>query len=254
METSAVGASTGMSNVMARISGIQSQLAMLSRPTVAATVVSASPAAPSAAAGTASFAGRSSSGAQFAAALQSAVSAAAPTGGVAGPGATGSAATAPVTTGPVAPGPVAPAPAATAPGATTAADAWTRPVDGRVTSKFGMRTHPVTGVYKLHTGTDFSAPMGSSIGAASSGVVKSAGWQGGYGNTVVIDHGDGITTMYAHASELLVKPGQRVEPGDTVAKAGSTGLSTGPHLHFEVREDNKPVDPQPWLRKHGVTV
>ncbi|WP_231127260.1 M23 family metallopeptidase [Motilibacter aurantiacus] len=236
METSAVGASAGMSNVLARISGIQAQLSMLSRPAGGTTVVTAAAPSIASTAGTSGGAGTIASGSAqpFAAALQSAVSA------------VPARATAPTPASATAP----PAPRSSAP----AEDGWARPVDGRVTSKFGMRTHPVTGVYKLHTGTDFAAPMGSPIGAASGGTVKSAGWQSGYGNTVVIDHGNGITTMYAHASELLVKPGQRVEPGDTVAKAGSTGLSTGPHLHFEVREDDKPVDPQPWLRRHGVQV
>ena len=224
METSAVGASAGMSNVLARISGIQSQLALLSRPAAGMAVTTASATATTGSTAGSSTATRSSSTAQFAAALQSAVSAA------------------------PAAGPAAPA------SETGSGQTWTLPVDGRVTSKFGMRKHPVTGVYKLHTGTDFAASTGTPIGAASGGVVKSAGWQSGYGNTVVIDHGNGVSTMYAHASALLVKPGQQVAPGEAVAKVGSTGLSTGPHLHFEVREDDKPVDPQPWLRKHGVAV
>jgi murein DD-endopeptidase MepM/ murein hydrolase activator NlpD len=117
-----------------------------------------------------------------------------------------------------------------------------------------MRTHPVTGVYKLHTGADFAAPTGTPVGAAHAGVVRSAGYQGGNGSTVVIDHGNGISTLYGHASKVLVKPGQRVEAGDTIMKAGSTGYATGPHLHLEVRRDDKPMDPLPWLRRHGVKV
>lgn len=135
-----------------------------------------------------------------------------------------------------------------------AGETWQLPVQGRVTSPFGMRTHPVTGVYKLHTGTDFAAATGTPIGAASGGVVRSAGYQNGNGNTVVIDHGNGISTVYGHASELLVKSGQRVEAGQEIAEAGSTGYATGPHLHLEVRKDDTPMNPLPWLREHGVKV
>ncbi len=149
-----------------------------------------------------------------------------------------------------APGGVPGLPGVADPAPSTAA--WVLPVDGRVTSEYGMRTHPVTGVYKLHTGTDFAAPEGTPIRAASGGVVRSAGWQNGNGNTVVVDHGGGVSTLYAHASALLVKPGQRIEAGESIAKVGSTGYSTGPHLHLEVRRDDKPVDPGPWLRRHGV--
>jgi murein DD-endopeptidase MepM/ murein hydrolase activator NlpD len=117
-----------------------------------------------------------------------------------------------------------------------------------------MRTHPVTGVYKLHTGADFAAATGTRIGAAHAGVVRAAGWQNGNGNTVVIDHGNGVSTLYGHGSKLLVKPGDRVEAGQAVALAGSTGYATGPHLHLEVRKDDKPMDPLPWLRRHGVSV
>ena len=135
-----------------------------------------------------------------------------------------------------------------------AADDWVLPVQGPVTSPFGMREHPVTGVYKLHTGTDFAAPTGEPIGAARDGVVRSAGWQSGNGNTVVIDHGDGVSTLYGHASTLLVQPGQRVSAGQAIAKVGETGLATGPHLHLEVRVDDRPVDPMRWLRRHSGAV
>ncbi len=131
---------------------------------------------------------------------------------------------------------------------------WVLPVHGRITSPFGMRTHPVTGVYKLHTGTDFAATAGTRVGAAAAGVVVSARWENGNGNTVVVDHGNGITTKYAHASKLLVTPGERVDAGQAVIAAGSTGFATGPHLHLEVRDHGQPVDPLPWLRQHGVEV
>ena len=107
---------------------------------------------------------------------------------------------------------------------------WQLPVTGRVTSPFGMRVHPVTGVYKLHTGTDFAAATGTPIHAASVGVVRSAGYLTGDGNSVIIDHGDGISTLYGHASELDAKPGDRVQAGQVIAKAGATGYATGPHL------------------------
>lgn len=118
-------------------------------------------------------------------------------------------------------------------------------VDGpeHVTSAFGPRLHPIDGVMKYHTGVDLRAPEGSPILAAQSGVVKNAGQRGGYGNVVEIDHGNGMTTLYAHASELLVVPGEKVTEGQPIARAGMTGHATGPHLHFEVRMGDRPVDP-----------
>ncbi|HVR61596.1 MAG TPA: peptidoglycan DD-metalloendopeptidase family protein [Polyangia bacterium] len=112
-----------------------------------------------------------------------------------------------------------------------------------VTSGFGPRIHPIDGGSKYHTGIDLRAPEGSPILAAESGVVKNAGQRGGYGNAVEIDHGGGLTTLYGHASELLVTPGEKVKEGQAIARAGSTGHATGPHLHFEVRVDDRPVDP-----------
>ncbi len=117
-----------------------------------------------------------------------------------------------------------------------------------VTSPFGWRIHPVFGTKKMHTGIDLRAPYGTSILAANSGKVQFAGRLGGYGNAVIIDHGGGITTLYAHNSRLLVKEGQWVKRGQVIAKAGSTGYSTGPHLHFEVRKNGKYVDPYPWIK------
>ncbi len=107
----------------------------------------------------------------------------------------------------------------------------------------------------MHEGLDFSAPTGTPILAASGGVVRTAANQGSFGNLVEIDHGDGLLTRYAHAQVLLVKPGDLVMRGQMIARVGSTGLSTGPHLHFEVRRHDKPLDPRSYLSgKAGVPV
>ncbi len=123
---------------------------------------------------------------------------------------------------------------------------------GRVTSGYGVRADPFTGTQSPHSGLDVGAPEGSPIRASGRGVVRSAGPRGGYGNAVEIDHGDGLVTLYGHASELLVSVGQTVEPGQEIAKVGSTGRSTGPHLHFEVRQGGRPVDPAVVLKKYGL--
>lgn len=148
-----------------------------------------------------------------------------------------------------APAPVAaPAPArAPAPAPKAAPSGWRRPSDGRISSGFGMRRHPIFGTGRMHTGVDFGAPMGAPIYAATDGVVVSAGWRGGYGLAVVVDHGGGVATLYAHSSRLNVAPGQRVSRGQVIAATGSTGQSTGPHLHFEVRVNGQPRDPMPYL-------
>lgn len=117
------------------------------------------------------------------------------------------------------------------------------PVSGRITSRFGYRVHPITGVYKLHTGVDIACSCGTPIRAAADGVVIIAGWQGAYGYTVVIDHGGGISTLYGHCSSILVDVGEEVRKGQVIARVGSTGLSTGPHCHFEKRVNGKPVNP-----------
>lgn len=126
--------------------------------------------------------------------------------------------------------------------------AWPIPGYTRITSKYGMRTHPITGVYKLHTGVDVSAPMGANFVAANDGIVIKAEYNSAYGNMVIIDHGGGVSTLYAHGSEIMVKVGDYVKRGETVVlKVGSTGYSTGPHAHFEVRLNGVTTDPLPYI-------
>nr|WP_155747548.1 M23 family metallopeptidase [Scytonema sp. UIC 10036] len=121
------------------------------------------------------------------------------------------------------------------------------PSNGSTSSPFGWRTHPVLGYRRFHAGLDFAASYGSTIRAADSGTVIFAGWYGGYGKAVIVNHGKGITTLYGHSSELFVSEGQTVERGQAIAAVGSTGLSTGPHLHFEVRKNGTPVNPMNFL-------
>lgn len=121
------------------------------------------------------------------------------------------------------------------------------PSDAEITSNFGWRRHPILGSSRFHAGIDFGASYGSTIRAAEGGTVIFAGWYGGYGNAVIINHGSGITTLYGHSSKLYVTEGQSVQPGVAIATVGSTGLSTGPHLHFEVRKNGEPVDPMLYL-------
>ena len=116
-----------------------------------------------------------------------------------------------------------------------------------VSSTYGWRRHPFHAAPSLHEGLDFAAPMGTPILAASGGVVRTAANQGSFGNLVEIDHGEGLLTRYAHAQVLLVKQGDLVRRGQIIARVGSTGLSTGPHLHFEVRRHDKPLDPRGYL-------
>lgn len=125
---------------------------------------------------------------------------------------------------------------------------FTNPIQGYpMTSRFGYRIHPIFRTSKLHTGVDFGAPSGTHIRAADSGVVISAGWQGGYGKAVIVDHGKGLVTLYAHTSAFYVRPGQSVKKGQVIAAIGTTGYSTGPHLHMEVRQNGVPVDPLRWF-------
>ncbi len=121
------------------------------------------------------------------------------------------------------------------------------PTIGPVTSNFGWRTHPILGTERFHSGIDFGADYGSLIYASAQGRVIYADWYGGYGNAVIIDHGNGMTTLYGHCSELYVKDGDAVVKGQPIAAIGSTGFSTGPHLHFELRANGEPVDPAAYL-------
>ena len=121
------------------------------------------------------------------------------------------------------------------------------PVSGPITSEFGWRTHPIFGNARFHSGLDIGADYGVPIHAAASGVVIESGWIGGYGNTIMIDHGSGIVTLYGHNESLAVGVGQQVNQGDVIAYCGSTGNSTGPHCHFEVRLGGEPVSPWDYL-------
>ena len=132
---------------------------------------------------------------------------------------------------------------------TGGAMAWPVPSVGtsNITSIFGWRTHPIFGVGRGHTGVDIGASYGSSVVAANPGRVIYAGWYGGYGNCVQIDHGGGVVTLYGHNSSLNVSVGQQVSRGQTIAYIGSTGYSTGPHCHFEVILDGVQVDPLDYI-------
>ena len=123
----------------------------------------------------------------------------------------------------------------------------TRPAAGYVTSGFGYRMHPVYGGRAHHNGIDFDANIGDPVRSAGNGLVKFAGWKNGYGNVVEIDHQNGYVTVYGHNSAFTVKEGDVVRAGQVVAKAGSTGRSTGPHVHFEVHKDGRPVNPSVFL-------
>ena len=123
--------------------------------------------------------------------------------------------------------------------------AW--PIAGEITSPFGWRVHPVFGTEKFHTGLDIAADYGDPIVASNSGTVIYADWMGGYGNAVMIDHGGGIVTLYGHNSSLAAYDGQQVAKGQIIAYAGSTGYSTGPHCHFEVRIHGEVTDPLDYL-------
>jgi murein DD-endopeptidase MepM/ murein hydrolase activator NlpD len=129
------------------------------------------------------------------------------------------------------------------------------PTQGWLTSAFSsMRTHPILHIARPHEGIDVTAPMGSPIEAPAAGVVIETGWESGYGNTVSIDHGYGIVTKFAHTSKILVHEGQRVSRGERIALVGNSGLATGPHLHYEVHVNGRPVDPLKYvLPEHVVT-
>lgn len=122
-----------------------------------------------------------------------------------------------------------------------------RPVIAPITSPFGMRFHPILHRWRMHTGIDLGAPYGTSIHVAATGTVIAAQYMRGYGNVVIVDHGGGIATLYAHCSRLLVTVGEHVTQGQVIAKVGATGMATGPHLHFEVRVNGHPVNPEKFV-------
>ncbi len=123
--------------------------------------------------------------------------------------------------------------------------AW--PVYGRISGRYGYRTHPVYRRRMMHTGLDIAAPHGTPIKSALAGRVKFAGWKGGYGRTIIVEHPNGYETLYGHCTKLLVTKGQTVKRGETIGKVGTTGVSTGPHVHFEVREHGKRINPEKVL-------
>lgn len=126
--------------------------------------------------------------------------------------------------------------------------AWPIPGYNNITSYYGMRIHPIYKIPKLHTGIDVGAPKGAKFVAAEDGIVTLAKYNGGYGNCVMINHGNGISTLYAHGTSILVTAGQTVKRGEPVLTVGSTGISTGNHAHFEVRKNGTYVDPLPYLK------
>jgi murein DD-endopeptidase MepM/ murein hydrolase activator NlpD len=128
------------------------------------------------------------------------------------------------------------------------------PTSGWLSSAFSrMREHPILHEARPHEGIDVTAPYGAPIEAPANGTVIQSGWEAGYGNTVVLDHGYGVVTKFAHASRILVRVGEKVKRGELIAQVGNTGLSTGPHLHYEVRVNGRPVDPRRYILPAVVT-
>lgn len=123
------------------------------------------------------------------------------------------------------------------------------PVKGEITSPFGKRKHPKYGYEEIHTGIDISVPSGTEIKATADGIVVFSGYHGRNGNVVMIKHGYGFTTVYAHNKQNLVSVGQKVKRGDIIAISGNSGSTTGPHLHYEVWKNNSPVNPLPYLKE-----
>ena len=126
------------------------------------------------------------------------------------------------------------------------------PAHGRLSSRFGMRIHPVFGKEQHHDGIDISLPTGTPVQPVDAGTVTFAGKKGGYGLLVEIDHGNGLTSRYAHLSELLVSAGEEIIPGRSLGLAGQTGLATGPHLHLEIRRDHQPINPLLLLSRERI--
>lgn len=122
-----------------------------------------------------------------------------------------------------------------------------KPITGERTSGFGMRMHPIYRIFKFHSGQDFHAPIGTAVFATGDGVIESAEFNSGYGNLVVIDHGFGYKTSYAHLSKFHVKAGEKIKRGQQIAESGNTGVSDGPHLHYEVMKDGTKQNPEGYL-------
>lgn len=131
--------------------------------------------------------------------------------------------------------------------------AWPAPGYYTITSPYGMRLHPVLKSYRTHTGMDIGAPLGSYAIAANDGIVTKSTYSYSYGNMIMIDHGGGVKTLYAHGSELIAQVGDVVKRGDAIMKVGSTGWSTGPHLHFEIRVNGQTIDPYPYVTNVIIT-
>ena len=125
---------------------------------------------------------------------------------------------------------------------------FVRPGVGRMTSGYGRRWG------RLHAGVDLAAGTGSPIRAVAAGTVIASGNEGGYGNCIRIQHADGSVSLYGHMSSLIARKGAKVSAGDQIGREGNTGQSTGPHLHFEIRINDVPINPVPWLAKHGINV
>ena len=123
------------------------------------------------------------------------------------------------------------------------------PVNGLLSSSFGGRSDPFSGEGVFHTGIDLVAPTGTPVHATADGVVETAAWSGAYGKLVIIDHGNGLDTYYAHLSQFMIVPGQEVRRGQVIALSGGTGRATGPHMHYEVRLHGTPVNPYKYLAK-----
>lgn len=126
------------------------------------------------------------------------------------------------------------------------------PVEGRITSDFGKRLHPVTGNLSFHSGVDIEVAPGTPVKATAEGVVSFSGWNYESGYSIVIEHGYGYSTVYAHNRKNFVVVGQRVKKGEVIGISGGTGSTTGPHLHYEIWKDRRPVDPKPFLEKRFV--
>jgi murein DD-endopeptidase MepM/ murein hydrolase activator NlpD len=124
---------------------------------------------------------------------------------------------------------------------------WPVPGRSQISSGYKSRRNPVNGRSEFHTGVDIPAPTGTSILAAAAGVCIFSGWQSGYGYVIILDNGNGISTLYAHNSKLVAKVGEKIARGQVVSRCGSTGNSTGPHCHFEVRINGKHTNPMPYL-------